>query len=98
MIVKAKETCFIDGHRRREGAVFEFKGTKLPKCVEAVDGTVEDLPKTDKHYDDDEIGKLRVKLAERGIKVPPRTGKARMIEMLAEVEGKTGLSQNEDVI
>lgn len=53
MLVEAKEMCFIDGHRRRPGARFEYaspEGEQLPKCLVAVGGS---KPAQDKTRRDD---------------------------------------------
>lgn len=36
MLVRAKEACFIDGHRRRKDAEFEYAGENLPPHLEPV--------------------------------------------------------------
>ncbi len=39
MLVRAKETCFIDGSRRRAGAEFDYEpgeGEALPRFLESV--------------------------------------------------------------
>ena len=39
MLVRAKESCFIDGSRRRPGAEFEYEpgeGKSLPRFLESV--------------------------------------------------------------
>jgi hypothetical protein len=38
MLVRALEACFIDGHRRRAGAEFEYAGKKLPPHLVPVKG------------------------------------------------------------
>lgn len=88
MIVRAKEKCFIGGSLRRPGQLFEYGGAALPHFLELAE---EDVPVSepaaiDPHEQEEELGKLRVKLAQHGVKVAPRTGKAKMLEMLAEVE------------
>lgn len=44
MQVRAKQMCFIDGARHREGAVFEFKGKDLPSWLEPVGNAAEQKP------------------------------------------------------
>lgn len=48
MQVRAKETCFLDGHRRRAGQVFEFEGTKVPSFLEPIGAVVEEEKPTKK--------------------------------------------------
>lgn len=86
MLVRVKEKCFIGGSLRKPGQEFEFTGNTLPAFLEEVIGPapVVDLD------DEMETGNLRIKLAEYGVKVAPRTGKAKMLEMLAEVEAPKG--------
>ena len=36
MLVRAKETCFVNGHRRRTGAEFDYEGGSLPSFLEAI--------------------------------------------------------------
>lgn len=86
-MVKAKEMCFIGGSRRRPGQVFEYRGKKLPKYLEPV----EEMAKPEEGEESDpadELTKLRRKLEDYGVKVPPRAGKEWMEKKIAETEGK----------
>lgn len=80
MLVKVVETCFVAGHRRRAGEVFDYSG-KDTKNLVPVDGGEPTKAV-------EEVGNdvLRVKLAELGVKVAPATGREKMLAMLAEAE------------
>lgn len=82
MIVKAKQTVFYNGTRRRPGEVFEFNG-KLSDAVELVSG--DEKPKA---VEGPTIEQLREKLSLYGVKFHPNTGEKKLLEMIAEAEGK----------
>jgi len=72
MLVRAEQACFIDGSRRKAGAVFEYNGKPTPWLIE-VKG-VEPDPVPEPVADD----VLRVKLSENGVKVNPKTTRQEM--------------------
>lgn len=83
MRVKAKETCFVNGHRRRAGEIFDYDGPDA-RFLEAVNGEVTKIVAIDSPLTDEQI---RVRLAEYGIKVAPATGRKKLLENLVEAEG-----------
>lgn len=81
MLVKALETCFVDGHRRRAGDVFNFNG----KAAYLVPVEGSEPVKVDNSMNDEQ---LRVRLAEYGVKTHPATGRAKLLKMLDTAEGR----------
>lgn len=84
MIVKATKPCFVGGARRHPGDVFDYKGP-LGKYLESAAGEQPAPVEAKPEITDAE---LRVKLGELGVKVAPATGRKKMLELLAEAEGK----------
>jgi hypothetical protein len=72
MLVRAEQACFIDGSRRKAGAVFEYKGKPTGWLVPVKD--VEPDPQPEPVTDD----VMRVKLAENGVKVNPKATRQQM--------------------
>ena len=84
MLVKATKHCFVGGARRHPGDVFDYKGP-LGKYLESAAGEQPAPVEAKPEITDAE---LRVKLGELGVKVAPATGRKKMLELLAESEGK----------
>lgn len=84
MIVKTKEVCFVDGHRRRAGDVFEYNGKlndKLKDRFEVVEGDAPKVPEID-------IEEVRKRLGDYGVKFAPATGIKKLLVLLADAEGR----------
>lgn len=83
--VRALETVFYDGNRRRPGDVFEFNGKiEGNKCIELVEDPNAEPAKEIELT----VEQLRTKLNGYGIKFGPNAGIARLKELVAEAEGK----------
>lgn len=80
MIVKAKEVCFVNGHRRRAGDVFEYNG-KLTDRFEVVEEDAPEVPEMP-------IEEIKKRLGDYGVKFAPATGREKLLVLLADAEGK----------
>lgn len=76
MLVKAIKMCFVNGSRRKPGAVFEYEGPDNKYLEPADDGS--EPVEIERETDD----VVRAKLSAMGYKLGPRTSRARMDEML----------------
>lgn len=86
-LVRAKETVFYDGHRRRAGDVFEFNGKiEGNKAIELVAET--EVKEEVKEPVKPTIEQLREKLNGYGVKFGPNTSYDKLAALVAEAEGK----------
>lgn len=84
MQVRAKETCFIGGARRREGEVFEFDGTPSGP-LEAADGSKpQSQPQEAKKDDGPTRKELMAQLEAAGVKYGSNDNKDALQALLNE--------------
>jgi hypothetical protein len=93
MLVKAKETLFIDGSRRKAGAVFEYSG-EMTDLLEVVDAVKPAITTQDTNElaepDTSSITKkeLQRELDAAGVKYKFTDNKETLMSLLAEVKTK----------
>lgn len=85
MLVKALETCFVEGSRRKAGAVFDYSGELTP-LLEAVEGETVTVEKVEAP----ELNRreLMQALSIAGIKFAVTDNKEKMAALLAEAKAK----------
>ena len=85
MLVKALETCFVDGHRRKEGTVFEYTGKPCARLQPVKAGEAIEVKPQIVEISTEEVKK---RLGDYGVKFAPATGREKLLALLAEAEGK----------
>lgn len=84
--VKVSEACFAaDGRYHYAGAEFDHEGD-LSHYMTEIGPSQNEKPSEDPGFT---VEDLRKKLADLGVKTAPQAGMKRLLEQLAEAEGRT---------
>lgn len=87
MLVRAKETCFVGGARRRQGQVFEYDG-KVEGPIEPADGSAPPPQKKAKEEDGPTRKEIMAQLDAAGVEYGSNDNKASLLALLNDAREK----------